>query len=156
TDSESQGVVPDAPPASPGFPAMGSMTPTGSEPEVGTDADGAAGAVKRRLDDHAAHIRRVGVHVHELAQSISALVEHQRRKIRWLNLNSFGAYVVFTLLCGGAFYFLYQSRARELVADRDRAIAERDKATADLDAQTARTVARASADVKALAAWQLL
>ena len=36
--------------------------------------------------------------------------DHVRRE-RWLNVNSFGAYLLFTLVLGGAFLTLYRSRA---------------------------------------------
>lgn len=107
------------------------------------DGEGDAGAVRaqadaegwelldgmrRRLDELSAHTRRTELQVSQLASSIAAMVEAQRKRSRWLNINSFVAYLVFTVLCGCAFYFMYQSRTRELIHARDRAAAERDEA----------------------------
>src|ERR1700760_130227 len=88
------------------------------EPEAGQDlaeADGWAllDGMRRRLDEQGAQTRKTAAQVQQLADSIGALVAAQRRRSRWLNLNSFVAYVIFTVLLGGAFYFLYQSRARD-------------------------------------------
>jgi tetratricopeptide (TPR) repeat protein len=131
------------------------------EPDRGpdpADADGWAllDGLRRRLEDQGAQARKTAAQVQQLAESIGELVAQQRRRARWLNLNSFVAYLVFTVLCGGAFYFLYQSRARELVGDRDRAAAERDQAVRRADDLAAAAKARDAADAKALEAWQLL
>src|SRR6476469_4960596 len=87
-----------------------------------SDADGWAllEGLRRRLDEQANQHRKTQTEVRQLADSIGALVSEQRKRSRWLNVNSFVAYVMFTLLCGAAFYFMYQSRARELMGDRDR------------------------------------
>src|SRR5689334_16590858 len=82
--------------------------------------------LRRRLDEQANQHRKTQTQVTQLADSIAALVSVQQRRSRWLNINSFVAYLIFTMLCGGAFYLLYQSRARELVGDRDRVTGERD------------------------------
>jgi tetratricopeptide (TPR) repeat protein len=84
------------------------------------------------------------------------MVTQQRKRSRWINVNSFGAYVLFTLLCGGAAYFVYQSRARELVAENTRVSTERDTAVRRADEATKKTVARDAADTKAWDAYQLL
>jgi tetratricopeptide (TPR) repeat protein len=94
--------------------------------------------LRRRLDDQASQSRKTQAQVSQLAESIAALVEAGRRRSRWLNLNSFVAYLTFTILLGGAFYFVFQSRAHELVAKRDRAVVERDKALAERDAAVKR------------------
>jgi len=112
-------------------------------PEPGTPAPADDGwalldALRRRLDDQGAQTRKTQAQVSQLAESIAALVDLQRKRSRWLNLNSFIAYLMFTILLGGAFYFVYQSRAHELVAKRDKAVAERDRAIADRDAATKR------------------
>src|SRR5215469_9767216 len=112
--------------------------------------------LRRRLDDQGAQTRKTAAQVGQLAESIGALVAAQRRRTRWLNLNSFIAYLIFTLLCGGAFYLLYSSRAGELVAARDRAAGERDQAVRRADDLAATVKARDAADAKALEAWQLL
>ena len=110
--------------------------------------------LRRRMDDQVAQSRKTQAQVTQLAESIAALVELGRRRSRWLNLNSFVAYLVFTMLLGGAFYFVYQSRAHELVVMRDRAVAERDRAIADRDAASKRaddTAARLTAQQAAAA-----
>src|SRR5690349_21088909 len=89
--------------------------------------------LRRRLDEQANQNRKTQNEVRQLAESIAAMVTQQRKRSRWLNVNSFAAYLIFTLLCGGAFYFLYQGRARELVADRERVISERDAAVRRAD-----------------------
>jgi tetratricopeptide (TPR) repeat protein len=127
-------------------------------PEPQADAEGWAllEGMRRRLEEQVSQTRKTQAQVTQLADSIAALVDMQRKRARSLNLNSFVAYVVFTMLCGGAFYFLYQSRARELVGGRDRAVGERDAAVRRADEATAKIVARESADAKALDAYQLL
>ena len=112
--------------------------------------------LRRRLDDQGAQTRKTAAQVGQLAESIGALVAAQRRRARWLNINSFVAYLIFTLLCGGAFYLLYSSRAGELVAARDRAATERDQAVRRADDASAKLAARDAADAKALEAWHLL
>src|SRR5512138_2231635 len=87
--------------------------------ESASDADGWAllEGLRRRLDEQANQNRKTQTQVTQLADSIAAMVDQQRKRSRWLNVNSFVAYVMFTVLCGGAFYFLYQSRARDLIAE---------------------------------------
>src|SRR5690349_13491121 len=121
------------------------------------EADGWAllDGLRRKLDDQGAQIRRNAGHIAQLAEGMSTLVALQRRRARWLDLNSFVAYVVFTVLLGGAFYYLYQSRARELVVERDAAVRHADEAVRRADEASARQVARDAADAKALEAWQL-
>ena len=116
-------------------------------------------ALRRRLDDQASQTRKTQAQVSQLAESIAALVELGRRRTRWLNLNSFAAYLIFTVLLGGAFFFVYKSSARELVATRERAIAERDRAYVDRDTAvkradeaTAKLAAEKAAEANAAAA----
>lgn len=87
-------------------------------------------ALRRRLDDHGALLRKNQQALGELAESVARLVTSQRRRERWINVNSFVAYLIFTLVLGGAFLTLYRSRARELVNARDTAAHERDDARA--------------------------
>jgi tetratricopeptide (TPR) repeat protein len=124
----------------------------------GRDDDGWAllDGLRRRLDEQANQSRKTQTQVTQLAESIGALVQQQRRRSRWLNINSFVAYVVFTMLCGGAFYLLYESRARELVGDRDRVIGERDAAAQRARTATAQLAAREAADATAWDTYQLL
>jgi tetratricopeptide (TPR) repeat protein len=123
-----------------------------------SDADGWAllEGLRRRLDEHAAQGRKTQAQVTQLAESIAALVAEQRRRSLWLNVNSFVAYLVFTLLCAAGCYLLYRSRARELGAVRDQAVTERDTAVRRADEALARAVAREAADTKAWEIYQLL
>src|SRR5579859_4001825 len=68
--------------------------------ETGSDADGWAllEGLRRRLDDQVVQGRKTQAQVGQLAESIAALVAGQRRRSLWLNVNSFAAYVIFTVL----------------------------------------------------------
>lgn len=127
-------------------------------PESASDADGWAllEGLRRRLDDQAALGRKTAAQVTQLADSIAALVAQQRRRSLWLNVNSFVAYLMFTILCGAGCYLLYRSRAHELAAAHDQAIGERDAAVRHADEATVRAVAREAADNKAWEVYQLL
>jgi tetratricopeptide (TPR) repeat protein len=122
------------------------------------DAEGWAllEGLRRRLDEQANQNRKTQSEVRQLADSIAAMVTQQRKRSRWINVNSFAAYLIFTLLCGGAAYFVYQSRARELVAENARVSSERDTAVRRADEATKKTTARDAADTKAWDAYQLL
>ncbi len=134
------------------------MPLAGPAAQAASDAEGWAllEGLRRRLDEQANQHRKTQTQVGQLAESIGSLVESQRRRSRWVNINSFVAYVVFTLLCSGAFYLLYQSRARELVGDRDRIANERDLAQAHGKKVSDQLTARDSADARAWEAYQLL
>ena len=130
-------------------------------PEPRSDDDGwlLLDGLRRKLEDQASQTRKTQAQVTQLAESIAALVDLGRRRSRWLNLNSFAAYLIFTVLLGGAVYFVYRSRASELVTTRDRAIAERDRAYVDRDSAvkradeaTAKLTAEKAAEAKAVAA----
>ena len=129
----------------------------GPEPAA-TDADGWAllEALRRRLDDQSAQGRKTQLQVTQLTESIGALVESQRRREKSLNLNSFVAYLIFTLLVGSGFYALYRSRATELVDARDSAQRERDLASRRAVDATAKLAAREQADGRAWEVYQLL
>ena len=131
--------------------------PATAEPSS-SDAEGWAllEALRRRLDDQGAQGRKTQHQVTQLADSIGALVAEQRRRSKWANLNSFVAYLIFTLLVGAGFYLLYRSRAHELVEARDAAQRERDQATKRADDADAKATARAAADTKAWEVYQLL
>jgi tetratricopeptide (TPR) repeat protein len=122
------------------------------------DADGWAllEALRRKLDDQATQGRKTQQQVTQLAESIGALVAEQRRRSRWLNLNSFVAYVLFTLVVGAGFFLLYRSRANELLAARDHASHERDLAVRRADEATTKLTARDQADNRAWEVYQLL
>jgi tetratricopeptide (TPR) repeat protein len=112
--------------------------------------------LRRRLDDQAAQHKRTHQQVAQLTESIAALVEIQRRRTRGINLNSFIAYLIFTVLCGAGFYFLYQSRANELVEARDHAIGERRLAVERAELLTTQAAAREAAELRAWEVYQLL
>jgi tetratricopeptide (TPR) repeat protein len=126
--------------------------------EPASDADGWAllESLRRRLDDQAVQGRKTQAQVTQLADSIAALVAEHRRRSLWINVNSFVAYLVFTILCGAGCYLLYRSRAHELSVVRDQAVGERDAAVRRADEALARAVARESADTKAWEVYQLL
>ncbi len=124
----------------------------------GADAEGWAllDGLRRRLDDQVVQGRKTATQVGQLAESVAGLVEQQRRRSLWLNVNSFVAYLMFTILCGAGCYLLYRSRADELIAARDRAVGERDAAVRTADDATVRAVAREAAGNKAWEVYQLL
>jgi len=95
-------------------------TPDG-DPSSPDDGWALLDALRRKLDDQAAQTRRTQDQVTQLAESIAALVSAGRRRSRWLNLNSFVAYLIFTVLLGAGTLVLYRNRADELVEARDRA-----------------------------------
>ena len=133
--------------------------PKPAEPsEPTSEADGWAllEAMRRRLDEQVTQSRKTQAQVSQLAESIAALVAQQRRRSLWLNVNSFVAYVMFTILCGAGCFLLYRSRAHELTGARDQAIGERDAAVRHSDEATVRAVAREAADTKAWEVYELL
>lgn len=132
--------------------------PSVDQADPADDADGWAllESLRRRLDDQASQGRKTQQQVTQLADSIGALVETQRKRAKRLNLNSFVAYLIFTMLCGAGFYLLYASRANQLVDARDAAQRERDVAVRRADDLAARTAAREQADARAWEVYQLL
>jgi len=128
------------------------------EPASASDADGwtLLEGLRRRLDDQAALGRKTAAQVTQLADSIAGLVAQQRRRSLWLNVNSFVAYLMFTMLCGAGCYLLFRSRAHELTIARDQAVGERDAAVRHAEDATVRAVAREAADNKAWEVYQLL
>ncbi len=112
--------------------------------------------LRRRLDDQTSQGRKTQQQVSQLTESIAALVEIQRARTRRINLNSFVAYLVFTVLLGIGFYVLYNSRANELVEAREHADKERDAAVRRADELSAKAVARDEADTRAWEVFQLL
>ena len=127
-----------------------------SEPSDGDEGWALLEGLRRRLDDQSSQLRRTQQQVSQLAESIATLVTVQRRRVRWLNLNSFGAYLIFTLLCGSGFYLLYRSRTDDLAALRQRAETERDQALKRADDATGKLTARDAADARAWEVFQLL
>lgn len=113
-------------------------------------------ALRVRLDDQGAVLRRTHQAVVGLAESLGKVVAHQRRRERGLNLNSFVAYTIFTLLLGGGFFMLYSARAGDLVAARDAALKGREEARVRVENLEAELTAREQAASAALAYYQLL
>ena len=91
-----------------------------------------------------------------LAASLKEVVERQDRYERGLNLNSFVAYVLFTVLLGGGFFLLYRSRADSIGDERDAAIRLREEAEARTIEIEKRLAARDEAQKKAEDFWRLL
>jgi TolA-binding protein len=91
-----------------------------------------------------------------LAASLKDVVTRQERYERGLNLNSFVAYLLFTVLLGGGFYLLYRSRAGQLAVERDEALRHEHDARTEAEAARRDLVAREEGTRKAQAFWQLL
>lgn len=78
------------------------------------------GWLRRRLDDQEQLLRRHAQQTKELGDGVVSLVRAQTRRHAWTNLNSFVAYLLFTVLLGFGAYVLFHSRMAGLVAERDR------------------------------------
>src|ERR1043165_5854537 len=102
--------------------------------------------LRRRLDDQTALTRKSQQQVGQLTESIAGLVDQQRQRTRRINLNSFVAYLIFTVLCLVGFYILYNSRANERVGPRDPGVTGRDAAHRRADGLAAQSAARTEAD----------
>jgi TolA-binding protein len=112
--------------------------------------------LRMRLDEQGAMLRRTHQAVVGLAESLGKVVAHQRRRERGISLNSFVAYMLFTLLLGGGFFMLYSTRAGDLVEARDAALRSRDEIRGRLRAVEADVEARERASATALEYYQLL
>jgi tetratricopeptide (TPR) repeat protein len=132
--------------------------PAAPEPAGREDAEGWAllEGLRRRLDDQISQGRKTQQQVSQLAESIAGLVDVQRRRTRNLNLNSFVAYLIFTMLCGAGFYLLYRSRTGDLAETRKHVQQERDAAVKRGDELAAKGAARDRADATAWEVFQLL
>ncbi|HEY4178906.1 MAG TPA: tetratricopeptide repeat protein [Kofleriaceae bacterium] len=139
-----------SPPAIPAAPAPGPEAPAEGEAFALLDA------LRRRLDEHGAQGRRTTAQVSQLAESVASLVGEQRSRSRWINMNSFVAYVIFTIIVGASFFALYRSRASELLAARDTALKERDLATKRADAADTKLAVREKTDAAAWDVYNLL
>ncbi|HWN70867.1 MAG TPA: tetratricopeptide repeat protein, partial [Haliangium sp.] len=113
-------------------------------------------ALRLRLDEQGAVLRRTHQTVVGLAESVGKVVAHQRRRERGLSLNSFVAYTLFTLLLGGAFFMLYTTRAGDLVEARDAALRSREETRVRLRALESEVEARERTSATALEYYQLL
>ena len=128
----------------------------GTVPTDPGELRGELDALRRRLDDQAAILRKNGQAMSELAESVGRLVLSNRKRDRWINVNSFVAYILFTLVLGGAFLTLYRSRAQELVRGRDSAVGERDLARSRVKALEDELTGRQQAVQAAYGFYQLL
>jgi len=136
----------DLPPAAPEAAAPTALEVIAAELE----------ALRRKVDDNSAGVRRNQLALSELVESVGKLVVQLHRRERWYSLNSFVAYLLFTVLLGGGFLLLYQSRADELVSARDHARKDRDVERRRADDLAAEVAARDAAATQALAYWKLL
>ena len=130
------------------------MEPTDDDPGADVRAD--LGGLRRRLDDHGAILRKTQQGLAELAESVGRVVTAQRSRDRWVSVNSFVAYLLFTAILGGAMLVLYRSRAGELVRARDSAVAERDLARARAKTLDDQLAARTAAAAHAFGYYQLV
>jgi TolA-binding protein len=112
--------------------------------------------LRLRLDEQGSIVRRTNVAVTTLADSLGQVLASQRRRERHLNLNSFVAYLLFTVLLGGGFFLLFRSRAGELMGDRNRAVAERDALRDKAATLETELAAREAAAQSAAGFYQLL
>lgn len=136
---------------------MGDHNSKGSDTQERLDElSGHVDALRIRLDDQAAVIRRTHAAVTGLAESLGKVVAGQRRRERGISLNSFVAYMLFTLLLGGGFFVLYSTRAGALVEARDEAVKARDLARGQAQSLETELAARDAAETAALEYYQLL
>jgi len=91
-----------------------------------------------------------------LATTLKEIVARQDRYERGLNLNSFVAYTLFTVLLGAGFYMLYSARAENLLADREQALRVRAEAVAETERARKELAARQLGSKKAEELWGLL
>lgn len=111
--------------------------------------------LRRDVSEAHAIASRTHADLKTLATSLKDVVVRQDKYERGLNLNSFVAYVIFTLLLGGAFYSLYRARANLLVADRETALRERAEAVEQAGAARKALEAAEAGDRKVAELWGL-
>jgi TolA-binding protein len=92
----------------------------------------------------------------QLARSMEELVQRQKRRERLLQANSFAAYLLFTLLLGGGFWVLFNSRSGDLVAARDEARASAAEAREELRALQDNQLERQAGEVAAVEFYELV
>lgn len=112
--------------------------------------------LRRDLAEVHAVATRTSNTVSTLAASLKEVVTRQDRYERGLNLNSLIAYILFTVLLGGGFYFLYRSRVGQILADWSAATRKYDDAVAQASAARKEVQVRDDAARKAQEFWQLL
>ena len=89
--------------------------------------------LKSSVEDQTEAIDKTLDAASQVARAMEQLVARQRTKNRFQQLNSFVAYMLFTVLLGGGFYVLYKNRSAALTQARDEAL---------VSAKEARTRAR--------------
>jgi tetratricopeptide (TPR) repeat protein len=92
----------------------------------------------------------------DVVAAVRDLAQGMRRQDRVLSLNSFVAYLLFTVLLCAMFFFLFRGRADDVAAERDRAAAARDAAQARADASARQLAARDAADRASAEVLELL
>jgi TolA-binding protein len=123
---------------------------------LGEGATADTGAGRRELAELHAITTRTHNAVATLGASIKEVIVRQQRYERGLNLNSFVAYVLFTMLLGGGFYLLYRARAAGFATERDAAIRQRDDAVAQAQAAHHEVEERDDGAKKAAEFYQLI
>ncbi len=112
--------------------------------------------IRRELSETHGMATRTHNAVANLVGSLKEVIGAKERYDRGLNLNSFVAYLLFTVLLGGGFYLLYRSRAGRLVSERDAAVARRDRAVQEQKKDRDTLDRREEAARKAADFYQLL
>tara|TARA_R110002096_G_scaffold77896_7_gene183286 strand:- start:18671 stop:19591 length:921 start_codon:yes stop_codon:yes gene_type:complete len=82
------------------------------------------------VEDHTEAIDKTLDASSQIARAMEVLAARTNSRNRAQQLNSFVAYVLFTVLLGGAFYVLYQSRSGALTSARDEALESAQEARA--------------------------
>lgn len=112
--------------------------------------------LRRDVTETNAVASRTHADLKTLATTLKDVVARQDKYERGLNLNSFVAYLIFTVLLGGAFYSLYRSRAELLVADRADALRARGAALDEAGVLRKALDARDAGDKKVEELWALV
>jgi TolA-binding protein len=129
--------------------------PAPVEPKESAPASSDLRDLRREIGEAHAIATRTYNAVSTLAGSLKEVIARQNRYDRGLNLNSFIAYVLFTVLLGGGFFLLYRSRAERLVADRDEAIRGREAAINETRDVKKELASRDESEQKAEDYWSL-
>jgi len=82
------------------------------------------------VEDHTEAIDKTLDASSQIARAMEVLAQRTKSRNRAQQLNSFVAYVLFTVLLGGAFYVLYQSRSAAITSARDEALESAQEARA--------------------------
>ena len=132
-----------------------------AESQPGYDPDepigqlaGDVDALRRKLDEQGATLRRSHQALTALAESVGKVVEQQRKRDRRRSVDSFVAYIIFTVLVGGGALLLYRSRVSDLERGRTDALADRDAARKQLAAVQQQLHDRDDAAQRAYAVYQ--